>query len=273
MSQRLHLASEFIGYTGKALDNVMRQPTRALPAMVTLAMCAGGFTAFHQKAQAEDRLKNVSFSTTGAIILMPCRDKSGNQLMGMSTENEFCTETFNQLVRDGGAKTVTWFKVNSELQKILDAGKKNSSSNPFLSGTSMGASRGDYTNDSYIPELIKAGKSLGAKYVVRPVVLNKESVQASSTKVSMGFMGFGAGAKTTSEKKANVTVKVDIIGVKEQDIIGSKSFAGSVSEKKADGGGYEIDRSGGSGGMDGPTRAAMMEAIYKAVEYVSERMN
>jgi hypothetical protein len=224
-------------------------------------------------AQDQDRLKNVSFSTKGAIILMPCRDKSGNQLMGMTTENEFCTETFNQLVRDGGAKTVTWFKVNSELQRILDSGKKNSSSNPFLSGTNMGASRGDYTNDSYIPELIKAGKALGAKYVVRPVVLNKESVQSSNTKVSMGFMGFGAGARTESEKKANVTIKVDIIGVADQDIIGSKSFSGSISEKKTSGAGYELDRSGGAGGLDGPTRAAMMEAIYKAVEYVSERMN
>ena len=146
-------------------------------------------------AQEQDKLKNVSFSTKGSIILMPCRDKSGNQLMGMSTENEFCTETFIQLVRDGGAKTITWFKVNAALQKLLDSGKKNSSGNPFLSGTNMGASRGDYTNDSYIPELIKAGKTLGAKYVVRPVVLNKESVQSSNTKVSMGFMGFGAGAK------------------------------------------------------------------------------
>jgi hypothetical protein len=244
-----------------------------LSAVCVVATCTAVFTAFQQEVRAEDRLKNVSFSTTGAIILMPCRDKSGNQLMGMTTENEFCTETFNQLVRDGGAKTVSWFKVNSELQKILDSGKKNNSANPFLSGTNMGASRGDYTNDSYIPELIKTGKALGVKYVVRPVVLNKESVQSSNTKVSMGFMGFGAGAKTSSEKRANVTVKVDIIGVKEQDIIGSKSFAGSVSEKKSDGGGYELDRSGGTGGMDGPTRTAMMEAIYKAVEYVSERMN
>lgn len=245
-------------------------PASIAVSIATCGMLAPSSTAI---AQEQDKLKNVSFSTKGSIILMPCRDKSGNQLMGMSTENEFCTETFNQLVRDGGAKTITWFKVNAALQKLLDSGKKNSSGNPFLSGTNMGASRGDYTNDSYIPELIKAGKTLGAKYVVRPVVLNKESVQSSNTKVSMGFMGFGAGAKTETEKKANVTIKVDIIGIADQDIIGSKSFAGSVSEKKSSGAGYEIDQSGGAGGMDGPTRAAMMEAIYKAVEYVSERMN
>lgn len=252
---------------------LMKKSKNIYVVMCKIAMCQALFTILSQQCLAEDRLKNVTFSTTGSIILMPCRDKSGNQLMGMTAENEFCTETFNQLVRDGGAKTVSWFKVNSELQKILDSGKKNSSANPFLSGTNLGASRGDYTNDSYIPELIKAGKALGAKYVVRPVVLNKESLQSSDTKVSVGFMGFGAGAVTTSERKANVSVKVDIIGIKEQDIIGSKSFVGSVSVKKSGGVGIEIDQSGGSSGMDGPTRTAMMEAIYKAVEYVSERMN
>ena len=35
--------------------------------------------------------------------------------------------------------------------------------------------RMDYTNDMYIPELIIASKKLGAKYIVRPIVLNKES--------------------------------------------------------------------------------------------------
>jgi hypothetical protein len=242
-------------------------------ALCAITTCSAMTTPLGVKAQERDRLKNVSFSTKGSIILMPCRDKSGNQLMGVSTENEFCTETFNQLIRDGGAKTVSWFKVNAELQKIVDSGKKNNSSNPFLSGTNMGASRGDYTNDSYIPELIRAGKMLGAKYVIRPVVLNKESVQSNETKVSMGFMGFGAGAKSLSEKKANVTIKIDVISVAEQDIIGSKSFVGSVSEKKSGGVGYELDRNVGGGGMDGPTRSAMMEAIYKSVEYVSERMN
>jgi hypothetical protein len=251
----------------------MSLASKSVVALFAFATCANVFAPLGTRAQEQDRLKNVSFSTKGAIILMPCRDKSGNQLMGMSTENEFCTETFNQLVRDGGAKTISWFKVNSQLQKILDSGKKNNSSNPFLSGTNMGASRGDYTNDSYIPELIKAGKALGAKYVIRPVVLNKESVQSQDNKVSMGFMGFGAGVKSTTEKRANVTIKIDVISVSDQDIVGSKSFVGSVSEKKSGGPGYEFDRTAGAGSMDGPTRSAMMEAIYKSVEYVSERMN
>ena len=246
------------------------QITASVVASATIASLVAPLPGIAQE-DTKDRLKNVSFSTVGAIILMPCRDKSGNQLMGMSSENTFCTETYNQMVRDGGAKTISWFKVNSALQKIIDSGKTNSSGNPFLSGSNMGASRGDYTNDSYIPELIKAGKQLRAKYIIRPVVLNKESTQSSNTKVSMGFMGFGAGARTTQEKKANVTVKIDVISVLDQDIIGSRSFEGSVSEKKKDGG-YELDRSGGFGGMDGPSRAAMTEAIMKSVEYIADRM-
>lgn len=70
---------------------------------------------------AQERLSNVNFSTKGSIVLMPCMDKSGSNLMsgGNATENEFCTETYNQLIRDGGAKTVSWFKVSSELEKIV----------------------------------------------------------------------------------------------------------------------------------------------------------
>ena len=251
----------------------MRRINKITASVVVSATVASLIAPLPGTAQEDtkDRLKNVSFSTVGAIILMPCRDKSGNQLLGMSSENTFCTETYNQIVRDGGANTISWFKVNSALQKIIDSGKTNSSGNPFLSGSNMGASRGDYTNDSYIPELIKAGKQLRAKYIIRPVVLNKESTQSSNTKVSMGFMGFGAGARTTQEKKANVTVKIDVISVLDEDIIGSRSFEGSVSEKKK-GGGYELDRSGGFGGMDGPSRAAMTEAIMKSVEYISDRM-
>jgi len=230
-------------------------------------------SAIEVKSADQDRLKNVTFSTSGSIILMPCRDRSGNQLVGSSTENEFCTETFNQIVRDGGARTISWFKVNSELQRILDSGKSKST-NPFLSSTNLGASRGDYTNDAYIPELIKAGKALGAKYIIRPVVLNKESVQSQDMQIKTGFMGFGSGVSRNTEKKANATIKIDVISVSAQDIVGSRSFTGSVSEKKTGGAGYEHSSySGGLDGMDAPTRSAMTEAIYKSVEYISERMN
>ena len=43
--------------------------------------------------------------------------------------------------------------------------------------------RVDYTNDMYIPELIEASNILGAKYIVRPIVLNKESNKESQSEV------------------------------------------------------------------------------------------
>jgi len=221
-------------------------------------------------AQESDRLKNVSFSTKGKIILMPCTDKSGNQMMGSGSTNDFCTETFNQLVRDGGARTISWFKVNSALKKTIDA-QNSTTSNPFFSSSSTGK---DYASDSYIPELIKTGKLLGAKYIIRPVILNKDSTQSQDMKVRTGFMGIGAGVSSVSETNSSATVKIDVISVAEEDIVGSRSFSGSVSSKKSGGFGSQTNAySAAYGGMDAPTRAAVTEAIYKSVEYISERMN
>jgi len=222
---------------------------------------------------AQERLSNVSFSTKGSIVLMPCMDKSGSNLMsgGNSTENEFCTETFNQLIRDGGAKTISWFKVSSELEKIVKGANKNS--NPFLSGSSLGKT--DYTGDLYIPELMRASKALNAKYIIRPVVMNKESTQEQNTNVKTGFMGIGAGVERSSSKSSNVTIKVDVISVKDQDIVASKSFSGDVNTtvKKQKGVGFESSSFTGMGGMDAGTRAAMTDAIYKSIEYISERVD
>jgi len=226
-----------------------------------------------QLASHAQGLQNVNFSTKGSVILMPCVDKSGTDLMsgGGNTNNEFCTETYNQLMRDGGAKTISWFKVNSELEKIVKGANKNS--NPFLSGTSLGKT--DYTNDMYVPELIKAAKVLGAKYIIRPVVLNKESTQEQNMNVRTGFMGIGAGVDRSSSKSSNVTVKIDVIGVQAQDIVASKSFAGDVNtiKKTQKGLGFESNSFGAVGGMDAGTRAAMTDAIYKSIEYISERVD
>tara|TARA_B100000674_G_scaffold50270_1_gene34698 strand:+ start:212 stop:985 length:774 start_codon:yes stop_codon:yes gene_type:complete len=221
---------------------------------------------------AEERIKNVEFITRSSIILMPCMDKSGNQMMGGPTKNEFCTEVFNQLVRDGGAKTVSWFKVNSALQKVVK-GSQVANANPFLSGSSMGGPRIDYTNDMYIPELITASRTLGARYIVRPVVLNKDSTQSSDQKVKMGFMGFGAGVERKTTKTANVTIKIDVISVSAEDIVASRSFSGDVNSTKKSGAGYELSGFGGYGGMDAGTRAAMTDAIYKSVEYLADRVD
>ena len=221
---------------------------------------------------AEERMKNVEFITKASIVLMPCMDKTGNQMMGGPTNNEFCTEVFNQLIRDGGAKTVSWFKVNSALEKVVK-GSASSSSNPFLSGSSLGGSKVDYTNDMYIPELIKASKTLGAKYIVRPVVINKDSTQASDGKLNYGFMGIGAGYERINTKKANVTIKLDVISVIAEDIIASRSFSGDVSSVTKNYSGHEISGFSGYGGMDAGTRAAMTDAIYKSVEYLADRVD
>jgi len=125
----------------------------------------------------------------------------------------------------------------------------------------------------YIPELIKASRSLGAKYVVRPVVLNKSSTQSSDQRVKMGFMGIGAGVERKTTKKANVTIKLDVISVSAEDIVASRSFSGDVNTTTKGGAGYEISGFGGYGGMDAGTRSAMTDAIYKSVEYLADRVD
>jgi len=241
---------------------------------VSIAQVSVLFLPFFASGQAvaEERIKNVEFITRASIVLMPCMDKSGNQMMGGPTKNEFCTEVFNQLIRDGGAKTVSWFKVNAALEKVIK-GSQATSANPFLSGSSLGGPRIDYTNDMYIPELIKASRSLGAKYVVRPVVLNKSSTQSSDHRVKMGFMGIGSGVERNTTKKANVTIKLDIISVSAEDIVASRSFSGDVNTTTKGGAGYEISGFGGYGGMDAGTRSAMTDAIYKSVEYLADRVD
>ena len=66
---------------------------------------------------------------------MPCMDKTGTMMGGGPTKNEFCTETLNQLIRDGGAKTISWFKVNSQLQKVVNSASSAAQTNPFLSAS------------------------------------------------------------------------------------------------------------------------------------------
>lgn len=232
---------------------------------------------------AEDRIKNVTFTTNSAVVLMPCMDKTGTMMGGGPTKNEFCTETLNQLIRDGGAKTISWFKVNAKLQQIVN--NTSQGSNPFFSGSSMGSNlRVDYTNDMYIPELIKASKKLKAKYIVRPIVLNKESNRESQSEVGGvnpailvpvvgGFLGQNR-PKNTVTKTSNVTIKFDIIGVKEEDIIATRSFSGDVNTtKKTKGYSYDTNAFGAMSGMDSGTRTAMTDAIYQGIEYLAERIN
>ena len=232
---------------------------------------------------AEDRINNVTFSTKSSVVLMPCMDKTGTMMGGGPTKNEFCTETLNQLIRDGGAKTISWFKVNSKLQKVVER-SSNAQANPFFSGSSMGSNlRMDYTNDMYIPELIIASKKLGAKYIVRPIVLNKESNTQNQSEmggvnaailvpVVGGFLGQKK-AKNTVTKSSNVTIKFDIISVPEEDIVATRSFSGDVNTtKETKGYSYDMSAFGAASGMDAGTRTAMTDAIYQGIEYLAERI-
>lgn len=232
---------------------------------------------------AEDRINNVTFSTKSSVVLMPCMDKTGTMMGVGPTKNEFCTETLNQLIRDGGARTISWFKVNSKLQKVVER-STNAQANPFLSGSSMGSNlRMDYTNDMYIPELIIASKKLGAKYIVRPIVLNKESNTQNQSEmggvnaailvpVVGGFLGQKK-AKNTVTKSSNVTIKFDIISVPEEDIVATRSFSGDVNTtKETKGYSYDMSAFGAASGMDAGTRTAMTDAIYQGIEYLAERI-
>ena len=206
---------------------------------------------------AEDRINNVTFTTKSSVVLMPCMDKT---------------------------KTISWFKVNSQLQKVVNSSSSAAQTNPFLSGSSMGSTlRVDYTNDMYIPELIEASNILGAKYIVRPIVLNKESNRESESDVGGvnaailvpvvgGFLGQRK-PKSTVTKSSNVTIKFDIISVPEEDIVATRSFSGDVNTtKETRGFSYDTNAFGAASGMDAGTRTAMTDAIYQGVEYLAERI-
>ena len=61
----------------------------------------------------------------------------------VTTTNEFATEVLNDTMRESGATTVSWFKVNSAMNKKFGQ---------------TGLNRADLTNDSFIPELMEIGK-------------------------------------------------------------------------------------------------------------------
>ena len=227
--------------------------------------------------EQEDKIRNVTFATNASVVLMPCMDKSGNAVMGMPTKNEFCTEVLNQLIRDGGARTVSWFKVNKELQKVVNGGWFG------IGGGGNKQEKKDLTGDLYLNELIIASKRLRAKYIVRAVVLNKDSVSSTTNKgpgaaAYVPYVGLFANKSGRSEtkKSSNVTIKFDVISIPEEDIVATRTFTGDVNTvKKQQGyGGFEMSNASfNMGGMDAGTRAAMTDALYKGVEYLADRIN
>jgi len=255
----------------------MSKKTLALALSAAITGACFSPVALAEADSDQDTIRNVSFATSAAVVLMPCLDKSGNAVMGVPTQNEFCTEVFNQLIRDGGAKTVSWFKVNKELQKVVNTTWLN----PFgLGGGSK--EKKDLSGDLYLNELITASKRLKAKYIVRAVVLNKDSVTSTNTKgpgaaAYVPYVGIFANKSGRSEttKASNVTIKFDVISIPEEDIVATRTFTGDVNTtKKQRGYGFEMSNpSFNMGGMDAGTRAAMTDALYKGVEYLADRIN
>ena len=94
---------------------------------------------------AEDALRSIRFITRSKFIVMPVFDKSGSSMQygsaggSMTTTNEFATEVLNDSIRDAGATTISWFKVNSAMNKKFGQ---------------TGLNHADLTNDSFIPELM-----------------------------------------------------------------------------------------------------------------------
>ena len=219
---------------------------------------------------AEDALRSIRFITRSKFIVMPVFDKSGSSSQygsaggSTSTTNEFATEVLNDSIREAGATTVSWFKVNAAMRKKFGQ---------------TGLVRSDLTNDSFIPELMEIGKQMGVKYIIRPVILN--ITDSSSTQTSTNpaafvpvFGMFASSTKVKTKSSATVTLKIDIISTSVDDIIGSKRFEGAVRDQKTSSGySFSYGNSSSSGGMTAMTKGALYDAIYQAVDFISDKVD
>ena len=227
-------------------------------------------TPVEPAASAEDALRSIRFVTRAKFIVMPVFDKSGSSMQygsaggSMTTTNEFATEVLNDSIREAGATTISWVKVNSAMNKKFGQ---------------TGLNRADLTNDSFIPELMEVGKTLGARYIIRPVILNMTDTSSTETKTNPAafvpvFGMFASSTKTKTKSSATVTLKVDIISIREEDIIGAKRFEGAVRDEKTSSGfSYSYGASSSMGGMSAKAKGALYDAIYQAVDFISDKVD
>ncbi len=164
---------------------------------------------------------------TSPIIVMPVVDKSGHKGMQGGAFKDFATEVLNQALRNMKIKTLPWFKVSKALeQEVYGLGKMTSSS-PYKMIIAPGMKQ-DLTSDLYINEMITSGEKLGADYIVRPVVLKLLTSSKIETKKAtcLPILGCTSPAKSKLIVFGESAIKVDIISIKEQDIIASRTFNG-----------------------------------------------
>lgn len=233
----------------------------------------------------QDALRGIQSTTSNKVVIMPVIDKSGQR----SSLPDFATEVLNQSIRNGGISTVAWFKVEKQLKTEL-ASSKTSSSNPLDAystayAAAYAATTGINTgssillaNDSNLNELITAGKKLGARYILRSVILKQSSNTEAKTRQEITFQtifGLGSPYKIEQVTSAEVDVKVDIISTAQEDIIASRTFSGrsvSVDKERAnrlDGiTGMQIF---GSGGNNEATQIAFYDTIDKIVEFLQAK--
>jgi len=184
---------------------------------------------------------------------MPVVDKSGKSLVvdgkAVSVSDDYATESLNAAIREAGASTISWFKVNAGMNKKLGQ---------------EGVQRIDLTSDLYVPELISVAKQLGAKYIIRPSITNKSSSKSRETK--MGFF-----SNTIIDTKSTiVSLKVDIIGVPEEEIIATKTFDGAVKEQSKISA-FEQPAIVTERGQDEIYRAATNDAVVKATDFIANK--
>lgn len=249
----------------------LRSPLAFALAAVLLASTTNTALAQQKKSKpaastdaAGETLRGIKSTTVRKVILMPVTDKSGQG----SALAEFATEVINQSVRNGGISTVAWFKVEKQLKKVMGGG------NPYAY-----AGGGGLTSDSNMNELIEAGKKLGARYILRSVIMTQSANSQAETKVTptVGmFFGFGGPSVRTEVKNdANVDVKVDIISTRDEDIIASRTFSGRSQEVTKD----RANRLDGITGMQvfsggstmDATKIAFYDTIDKIVEFLQDK--
>jgi len=222
-----------------------------------------------QKAVIKDALQSYKFNTKSKFVLMPVFDKTGSSSQYGSaggqaaTTNEFATEAMNDAIREAGATTVAWFKVNAAMNKKMGQ---------------EGLNRANLTNDMFIPELCQVAKTMGVRYIIRPILLNMTEEASSATSVNpaafIPYVGiFARPTKTETKKSATVTLKVEIISVAQEEIIGAQRFEGAVRQQNKDADPASYSTSSSSGGMSADIRSALYDSITQSVDFIASKVN
>ena len=266
--------------------------------------------------QVRDSLSGFRFTTKRRVVVMPVQDKSGGQAGGLT---DFAGEVLNQTLRNGGVKTVAWFKVQRKLKEMMSGGAAASpmgmgAASPYGGGSPYGqgnpqaaymqqmqmmqmqqmqmmnagmASRfgggggnsgaQGLVNDSNIIELIEAAKVLGARYIIRPVVLKASGTQNSTTSITPMGAIFGGSGKRKVETNSEIDIKIDIISTREEDIIASRTFTGrtvQVGKERANrlNGITGMQFFGGGSNTD-QMKAAFYNTMDKIVDFLEYKMS